>query len=361
MTLYQTVVDPAVANSSHTIITKLVGHNQRVLDVGCATGYLARALRDQGCSVSGLEYDAEAGEQARSLLDRLVIGDLNALALSDAFPGAVFDKIVFGDVLEHLLDPAAVLRSAMTLLAPGGAIVVSIPNVAHGSLRLALLQGAWEYRDTGLLDRTHIRFFTLDGLQELLTSVGLVATDLNAVVLDPLAVEVRVDQTRLPAGVVDWVRHQPEAFSYQYVLRAEPAAGSGLVPVTTPTPAVEQQPVVDANVPPEVLDQLAIRLNAQHAAAAAQAVGARQQLLTARDNAIGLENVAAFAQTTLAETRHELAEIHRLLGEVLDENARLARVIQDRDDEIVRVKSSITWRAGSVATKPMSRLRGGRP
>lgn len=217
---YDTTIDPAAQNTSHGQIIDLVGVGRDVLDLGCATGYLAEALRARDCRVSGVEYVAEAAEKARPFLDRLVVGDLNELDLVAEFGAASFDVLVFGDVLEHLADPETVLRAAVPLLRPGGSVVISVPNVTHGSLRLALLQGRWRYTDTGLLDRTHIRFFTRTSLLELLHAAGLAAADLRRTTADPLGVEVDVDAAALPAGVVEWVSAQPEGTTYQFVVRA---------------------------------------------------------------------------------------------------------------------------------------------
>lgn len=217
---YDMRIDPAAQNTSHGLLLELVGADSRVLDLGCATGYLAEALGSVGCKVSGVEYVPEAAEKARPFLERLVIADLNELDLVAEFGAGSFDTVVFGDVLEHLTDPEAVLRGAVPLLAPGGSIVISVPNVTHGSLRLALLQGRWRYTETGLLDRTHVRFFTRRSLIELLTSAGLAPVDLRRTTADPLGVEVEVDPTDLPDGVVEWLAGQEDADTYQFVVRA---------------------------------------------------------------------------------------------------------------------------------------------
>ncbi|WP_182111774.1 MULTISPECIES: bifunctional 2-polyprenyl-6-hydroxyphenol methylase/3-demethylubiquinol 3-O-methyltransferase UbiG [unclassified Actinotalea] len=228
MSQYDTTLDPSVSNNSHVQLLDLVGGGKDVLDVGCSTGYLAEALTQRGCTVSGIEYDAEAAELARPHLDRLVVGDLNTLDLAEAFGERRFEVIVLGDVLEHLADPAPVLGRLVGLLAPGGSVVISIPNVSHGSIRLALLQGSWEYQELGLMDRTHIRFFTRCTLLAMLRGAGLSAVDVRTTVKDPLASEVVVDVERLPAGVVEWVREQPDALTYQFLVRAvvDDAAGA---------------------------------------------------------------------------------------------------------------------------------------
>ncbi len=220
MPIYDTVLDEASTNTSHAMMLDLVGRDRTVLDVGCATGYLARALVAQGCRVSGVEVEAAAAEEARPVLDRLIVGDLNTLDLRDALDGACFDVVVLGDVLEHLADPHRLLAQVKSVLAPGGAVVISIPNVAHGSVRLALLQGRWRYRSRGLLDETHLRFVTRASLHAMLGQAGLVAVDQRETLRDPLDCEVEVDPSDLPPGALDWVRRQHDAWVYQFVWRA---------------------------------------------------------------------------------------------------------------------------------------------
>ena len=219
MAKYEATVDPN-ANTSQSVMLDLVGHHKSVLDVGCATGYLGAALMARGCTVTGIEIDAEAADEARQRLDRVIVGDLGELDLDAVLGSERFDVVLMGDVLEHMVDPAALLLRAVSLLNPGGSVVISIPNVAHGSLRLALLQGRWQYKDRGLLDRTHLRFFTRPAVEALVRDAGLRIVDMRATTSDPLGSEVEVDAAALPAGVVDWVRAQPDSDVYQFVLRA---------------------------------------------------------------------------------------------------------------------------------------------
>jgi 2-polyprenyl-3-methyl-5-hydroxy-6-metoxy-1,4-benzoquinol methylase len=219
MSKYDTELDPANANTSHAQILELVGANKRVLDIGCATGYLARALVEQGCTVSGVEYDADAAEQARPTLDRLVVGDLEQLDLVESFGREQFDALVFGDVLEHLRDPLAVLRKARPLLAHGGCVVISVPNIAHGAARLALLKGRWEYRQLGLLDTTHLRFFTLASVRDLLREAGLAAVEVRRTIADIFETELAIKPEDYDPELIEEVRADPESTTYQFVVR----------------------------------------------------------------------------------------------------------------------------------------------
>jgi O-antigen biosynthesis protein len=219
---YDTVVDLSLDNNSHTYMVELVGSHKRVLDVGCASGYFARALAERGCRVSGVEFDVEAAEQARPALEQLVVGDLEQLDLVAELGAGGFDVVVFGDVLEHLRDPLPVLRQARELLAPGGYVVISIPNVAHGAVRLLLLQGRFDYRPTGLLDSTHLRFFTRANLEALLRDAGLAATDFLRTTAGVFETELGLSPDDVPADVVAQVLQDPDATTYQFVVRAVP-------------------------------------------------------------------------------------------------------------------------------------------
>jgi len=219
---YEADIDLSNRNNSHTLMIELVGGSKRVLDVGCASGYLARALGERGCSVSGLEHDPEAAEEARPYLEQLVVGDVEELDLLEAFGERRFDVIVFGDVLEHLRDPLAVLRSARGLLAERGSVVASIPNVAHGSVRLALLAGRFDYQPLGLLDSTHVRFYTRASVEELFRDAGMAPVDVRRTTAGFFDTPLPVAETEFPGELVDAVRADPEASTYQFVLRAVP-------------------------------------------------------------------------------------------------------------------------------------------
>ena len=220
MAKYDAGIDLSNRNNSHTLIVELVGANKRVLDVGCATGYIARALRDRGCTVSGLEADPEAAEVARPHLDQLVVADLEETDLVDVFGERTFDVVVFGDVLEHLRDPLPTLRQARRLVVDQGAVVVSIPNIAHGSVRLSLLNGRFDYQPLGLLDTTHLRFFTRDSMEALMRDAGLVPVDVRRTTAGLFDTPIPVREDEFPPEVVESVLADPEALTFQFVLRA---------------------------------------------------------------------------------------------------------------------------------------------
>jgi 2-polyprenyl-3-methyl-5-hydroxy-6-metoxy-1,4-benzoquinol methylase len=220
MAKYEAEIDLRDENQSHAVIVNLVGRDKRVLDVGCSTGYVARGLASRGCTVSGVELEEEWAAEARPVLEQLVVGDLDVLDLVEAFGEESFDAVVFGDVLEHVKDPARVLLQARRLLSPRGSVVISMPNVAHGDLRLSLLAGHWDYRSVGLLDETHLRFFTRVGVERLMSDTGFAIVDMRRVRVPLFGTELAMSERDFSAEVVRQLRRDPDIDVYQYVFRA---------------------------------------------------------------------------------------------------------------------------------------------
>jgi SAM-dependent methyltransferase len=190
-----------------------------VLELGAASGHVTRVLVERHCDVTAVEYEAEVAEELEGVASEVIVGDLDDDGVLDRLPGG-FDVVLAGDVLEHLVDPARVLRHVAGLLVPGGRVVISVPNVAHADLRMALLQGTWDYRPWGLLDRTHLRFFTKRSIEALVEQAGLVTTELRRVRIPAFESELAVPRDSVPTAVVDHVLADPEAETYQYVLAA---------------------------------------------------------------------------------------------------------------------------------------------
>lgn len=166
-------------HSSHSQILTVCGegNGRQLLDVGCARGHLSTALMKQGWNVTGIEYNPEDAQVAQDAGISMVVGSAES-ALSKMTD--TFDVIVFADVLEHFVEPLEVLALAKNRLRPGGQIVISIPNVAHLTVRLQLLLGSFNYADRGILDRTHLHFYTKRSLREMMYQAGLHIVHLGA-------------------------------------------------------------------------------------------------------------------------------------------------------------------------------------
>jgi 2-polyprenyl-3-methyl-5-hydroxy-6-metoxy-1,4-benzoquinol methylase len=206
-------------SASHRIVLDEVPDGAHVLDVGCATGYLAAELSRRGCTVDGIEFDPAAAQQARAHCRAVVTGDLEAPSthadVEQMLENQRPDVIICADVLEHLRDPWAVLAWLRTLLAPGGRALISVPNIAHWTARRALLRGRFDYTDHGLFDRTHLRFFTRASAAELARRAGF------AIQRERLAGAPLPLQSRVPAleRARDRCVHRcPELFALQFVL-----------------------------------------------------------------------------------------------------------------------------------------------
>ena len=170
-------VNPDLLNAVHP-------QAKAVCEFGCGAGALARAVkaRNPGMRYVGVELAGEPLAQAREILDVGIQRNLDRLPtpwtddteLADILPFDGFDHLIFGDVLQHLYDPEAVLKEAVLRLAPGGTLLACIPNVQHWSVFAQLTMGRWPREDTGLFDRAHIRWFTLDDMVRLMQGCGLV-------------------------------------------------------------------------------------------------------------------------------------------------------------------------------------------
>lgn len=186
---YQLKSDPY---SSHAVILSRLGQGRgrRALDVGAADGFLSELLTRQGWQVSALERDPAQAAKARGRCHEVIVADLDQAA--PKLQGT-FDAIVYGDVLEHLNDPLPVLVALNRALAADGRVIVSVPNVAHLWVRLSLLLGRWDYADRGILDRTHLRFFTRRSFGAFLRDAGLSVDEMVATPVPlPLVVPPRL-------------------------------------------------------------------------------------------------------------------------------------------------------------------------
>jgi methionine biosynthesis protein MetW len=197
----------------------------RVLDVGCGAGALGAALREErGIEVAGLEISPQAAARARERLDAVVEADLDQLEELPFEPGS-FDAMVFGDVLEHLRDPHRLLRTLRPWLADGGSLVCSIPNVGHWSVVLPLIaQDRWPYADAGLLDRTHVHFFTLTEAEQMLRECGFALESAAATHLSAAPPEATAELAALIGRLGgDAAGAAQRLGAYQYLLVAKSA------------------------------------------------------------------------------------------------------------------------------------------
>jgi SAM-dependent methyltransferase len=178
---------------THRMIAERVAAGERVLDVGAGEGALALALKSKGCKVVCIEVDPGQAEAARAKGLEVRVHNIEKEGLEGM---GLFDIVVCADVLEHLMDPEGALKKLKGALAPHGRLLASIPNVAFYGVRLRLLAGRWDYTDTGILDRTHLRFYTRKTSRRLLEDAGL-SVRFESITLAP-------PTSALPAVVSGW-------------------------------------------------------------------------------------------------------------------------------------------------------------
>jgi glycosyltransferase involved in cell wall biosynthesis/2-polyprenyl-3-methyl-5-hydroxy-6-metoxy-1,4-benzoquinol methylase len=374
---YEYSFDPDERNNTAASVYRLVRPGgRRVLDLGSGPGIVAAYLtthdaKQVTCVDNSPGALAAAGGRG---VGRLVAADLTDPGWADTVAGESFDVIVMADVLEHLIDPGSLLATIdeRGLLADDGYLVISIPNAAHEAVLAELINGRFTYQDTGLLDSTHLRFFTLASLRELLERAGFVITRIERTRRTAEQTSLAIHDVALPAELRDRVLEaSPEAQTYQFVVRAEPADAAGAL-----ADLRERLAVAEARLAEQA--QLSARDTSAELAAATREAEARVSSLeadiaaTRRDRAV-LEQRLAELQRALAREQQLTATERKRYEKVLAEAKRhtagesleqAGRKIKRLEKELADVYRSRTWKVGRTVwsafhapTRLMQRVR----
>lgn len=170
----------ADSNHAWSKMLDFIPSDSYILDIGCSSGNLGEFLISQKkCVVDGVEPDENDAEIAAKKLHRVWNSDIET-AINEI--DQTYDVLIFADVLEHLLHPEQVLKLTKSLLKSGGRVVFSVPNMAHVSLRLALIEGNWQHTETGLLDKTHLHYWDIHSVKEIFWKASMNLVNLEAVV-----------------------------------------------------------------------------------------------------------------------------------------------------------------------------------
>jgi len=167
--------NPSYIGRREDILSLIPDNVSKVLDVGCGIGAVGEQLKQRfEVEVVGIEFNEKMTKVAKEKLDRVILGDLDEINLEDYLLPNYFDCILFGDILEHLKNPWDVLKTATSFLSDEGVIIAGIPNIRHYTTVINLLfRGYWPYRERGIHDKTHLRFFTLKNIRELFQYANL--------------------------------------------------------------------------------------------------------------------------------------------------------------------------------------------
>lgn len=224
--------------TSLSVLASLVHNQATVLDLGCGSGALGQHLSEtRGCTLDGVTLSEAEAAHARPHYRRVVVDNLESCDLVTTFAGIRYDFIVCADVLEHLSRPEKVLEACRQLLQPDGQLLISVPNAGYSGLIAELLEGEFLYREEGLLDRTHLRFFTRRSLARFLGEQRWAIDSIDTIARELPESEFHVAFDSLPPSVARHLLGAPDALTYQFICVAHPVAVASpdMVPLATPT------------------------------------------------------------------------------------------------------------------------------
>jgi O-antigen biosynthesis protein len=345
---------------SHHLAQVLCRPATRVLDVGCGPGTVAQRLVALGCEVVGLDIDPSAVDAMGELtLDAHVV-DLDRDDVNDILGDDHFDVIVCLDVLEHTKDPSRVLGCLLEQLRPDGDVVVSLPNITHGDVRLSLLGGKFEYTQEGLLDATHLHFFDGDAVRQLLADNGLIVREMLPVRYPLGSTELAVDLDSVDPSVLAELEADPDSTVYQWVFRCQRKSAQDVVPPMAPI-AEELHERIEAQ---NSAERHQTHLLTQLAALEAE-IQARDEYvaeLSNRINGLEAEQVTAgeAAEEELDFLRRELSTNGDVIDIISNENAALhervaehAAATQAARGELVEIQGRRVYRLADSLTRLM--------
>lgn len=215
MSKYCGEIDINDAESTHTKLINLTGSGKKVLEVGCTNGRMSKYLQRNSCKVTGIEIDKDMAKLAEAYCEEVIVGNIeDEKTLSAIKPD--FDVIIFGDVLEHLVNPQRILTAASKLLAKNGYVLISIPNVAYFTVRSNLLLGNFDYNpEGGIMDDEHLRHFTLKTARRMIKESGYEIVNMD------LLSAPRFKKDHL---IYDLLKKMPSLFGYEFIFKIIPKA-----------------------------------------------------------------------------------------------------------------------------------------
>jgi 2-polyprenyl-3-methyl-5-hydroxy-6-metoxy-1,4-benzoquinol methylase len=225
------VIDGILSDDAQPLnkICKLLPDGATVLDIGAGSGILGRVLKRAGIQVTidGIEPNAFAADLARPFYRTINVG--YAQEHFSSIRETVYDYVVLADVIEHIPDPSSFLAELLGNLPRSTKLLISIPNIAFGSVRLSLMNGNFDYVDSGLLERTHLRFFTLATAKKLFHSLHLIPERIISLERSFYRVEFKREFIRATPFQILRLANNPDARAYQYVFLLSKQLGSGTV------------------------------------------------------------------------------------------------------------------------------------
>ncbi len=210
MDKYCQEVDINDPETTHVKLINLTGSNKKVLEIGCANGRMSKYLQKNGCQVIGIEIDKKKAEMANKFCEEAITGNIEEEATLLSIK-STFDVIIFGDVLEHLTNPHKTLASVSRFLKKDGYVLVSLPNIAYFTVRMKLLFGKFEYNpEGGIMDKEHLRHFTLKTSKEMFRQSGYEIEHMDA---------LSVPRFKKNQFIYSALKKIPSLFGYEFIFK----------------------------------------------------------------------------------------------------------------------------------------------
>ncbi len=256
---------PITLEDSLGNLYKYLKPNSKILDVGCSAGYFGEFLiKEKNAAVDGIEYNPDDARVAKKVLNNVYTFDLDSSNWPKELLKNKYDFILFGDVLEHLKNPGEVLEKFRKLLSKKGRVIISIPNIAHVSIRLEILNGSFEYEKLGIIDETHLKYFTFKSFSRLLSDAGYKVIDYDQTTI-PVSKDVinkYLQSVGLKATNSFYKEmSKPEALAFQYKFIAEPGNSSKKLKLSSKPMQLSQEYQVEINKLLQDIDKLNIKEN----------------------------------------------------------------------------------------------------
>ena len=239
MSKYQTKLDMNNDNSM-SLILKNITPKARVLEMGPATGYMTQYMKEElRCDIVCVEIDKIAAENASKYCNKIIISDINDREwVSELVNAEKFDFIIWADVIEHLLHPERAVAYSMDLLKETGKVIISTPNILHNSIVMEMLEGKFNYQRLGLLDETHLRFFTKDSLLRLLELNKLKVIKWLNTIVKPEDTEFHQHYSNFSPEIREYLENRGTGEIYQFIVVCEKESYGERKQVDFPNPKV---------------------------------------------------------------------------------------------------------------------------
>ena len=209
--------------NSHEFQILFTGSNKKVLEIGTATGYISKILKEKNCQVTGVEINPDWANEASKYVDRMIVGNIENLDFKKEFPNEKFDVILLGDTLEHLQNPVKILTKFHNILNDDGYLVCSIPNISYFPIRLNLLNGEFLYESSGILDKTHYHFYTLDNILLMFDESNFHIEKLHRII-ESFFLYHRTDlkHTSFHDNLISSILKDSESQTFQFIVKVKP-------------------------------------------------------------------------------------------------------------------------------------------